>query len=101
MPNKEDQIMNLQRLLKATQTSINSISMKSMDNLEKATQMARINLMLKIKNQNSQKEKLTQLALEQMEAGNDKSQIVQILAIRENLTPAEQRALEAILFQLF
>jgi len=91
--------MNLQRLLKATQTSINSISIKSMDKLAKATQMARIKLMLKIKNQSSQKEKLTQLALELILAGTDQSQIVQVLVIREGLSASEKVVLQEVMAQ--
>jgi hypothetical protein len=47
------------------------------------------------------KEQLTKLALELQTAGQNKNLILQTLTTQENLTPAEQRALEAILFQLF
>jgi len=70
-----------------------------MDKLAKATQMARIKLMLKIKNQSSQKEKLTQLALELILAGTDQSQIVQVLVIREGLSASEKVVLQEVMAQ--
>lgn len=68
-----------------------------MDNLQKAKKMAEIKLMLKIKAENKS---LEQMAIELMLAGNNKTQIAQILAIREKLSPQKERALEMILDRL-
>ena len=69
-----------------------------MDNLQKATQMARINLMKEIiAKRTNQSQSLEQMALELMAAGSDKTQIAQILSVREKLSPSQQRALETIL----
>jgi len=96
MPNKEDQIMNLQRLLKATQVA----RRKETSEEDRRTAMAIIKQLTGRTTLPDRTNSLNQLALELMLAGNDKSQTVQILAIRENLTPAEQRALEEILLTI-
>lgn len=65
-----------------------------MDDLQKAQQMFKIKL---IQKKMAENKSLEQMALELMLAGNDKTQIAQILIIRENLNPTHKQALEMIL----
>jgi hypothetical protein len=70
-----------------------------MDDLEKAQQIARIKLMLEIQNRrrNQTKQRLIEMALELIQAGNNKQEIISILTARENLSPEEIKVLEGIL----
>lgn len=75
-----------------------------MDNLRKAQKMAKINLILdklKQRETKSQNQSLEMMVLELIAAGNDRTQITQILAVREDLSPSEQRTLEMILNRAF
>lgn len=73
-----------------------------MDNFQKAQRMAKINLMREIiAKRPIQSESLERMATELMQAGNNKTEIVQILTERENLHPNHQRVLEKILQRLF
>lgn len=70
-----------------------------MDNFQKAKKMAEIKMVQKALEKRNQS--FEQMAMELMLAGNDKTQIAQILAIRENLNQSQQRGLEMILEKLF
>jgi hypothetical protein len=70
-----------------------------MDNFQKAQKMAKIHLIQKkLKEQNNE---LEQMVMELILAGNNKTQIAQILAIREKLSPQQERSLEMILDRLW
>lgn len=70
-----------------------------MDNQEKAKQMARIKLMLEIQNRRrgQTKQKLFGMALDLIQTGSKKQEIISILTGRENLSQDEIKVLEDIL----
>jgi hypothetical protein len=89
MPNKEDQIMNLQRLSKATQTASS----------QEASKEDRRTAMAIIKQLTGRTNSLNHLALELMLEGTDQSQIVQDLVIGEGLSASEKVVLKEVMAQ--
>ncbi|MBA4301282.1 MAG: hypothetical protein C0433_14445 [Cyclobacterium sp.] len=92
----EDQLLNLQRLLKATQIA----RCRTSTSEDKQTAMAVIKQLTGRTNLPDRTNSLTQYAVELMLAGNSKREIVIILIARENLSPEEVKVLEGILLTM-